>query len=583
MEVIHDLLVIGGGINGAGIARDAAGRGLSVVLVERNDLGVATSSASSKLIHGGLRYLEHAEFRLVAEALAEREIVLRIAGHLAWPTRFVMPHVPELRARWMIRIGLFLYDHLTRRSLLPGSHAVRLDRPPYDAGLRRDLKHGFVYSDCRVDDARLVLANASDASKRGARILVGVECTSARREQGVWRAQLSNGETLQARAVVNAAGPWVKQVLNDKLGQATRDAVRLVKGSHIVLPQLYKGEHAFILQNDDRRVVFMIPFEEHFTLIGTTDIDYEGDAAAPAASAEEVAYLCRAAGRYLARPPQPAEVVWSYAGVRPLYDDGSEDPSAITRDYTLRVDDARRRRAVALRFRRQDHDLSQARRACPGEAGALLPRPAPGMDGARAVTGKRFQRSGGGKGRALQALSAAAAAAPAGGIPAPRHLGARSARRRSPWRGLRRRADRARGELPHAARMGEDRRRGAMAANEMRPAHDRGAAPARGPGGRPVKPLAELDARGVTAVLADIDDTLTTDGKLTAEAYAALERLREAGFRVVPVTGRPAGWCDHIARMWPVDAVVGENGAFYFYYGDGRLERRFQQDEATPG
>jgi glycerol-3-phosphate dehydrogenase len=339
MEVIHDLLVIGGGINGAGIARDAAGRGLSVVLVERNDLWVATSSASSKLIHGGLRYLEHAEFRLVAEALAEREIMLRIAGHLAWPTRFIMPHVPELRARWMIRIGLFLYDNLTRRSLLPGSHAVRLDRPPYDDGLRRDLKHGFAYSDCRVDDARLVLANASDASKRGARILVGVECTAAQREQGVWRAALSNGETVQARAVVNAAGPWLKQVLNDKLGQATRDAVRLVKGSHIVLPQLYKGEHAFILQNDDRRVVFMIPFEEHFTLIGTTDIDYEGDAAAPVASEEEIAYLCRAAGRYLARPPQPAEVVWSYAGVRPLYDDGSEDPSAITRDYTLRVDD----------------------------------------------------------------------------------------------------------------------------------------------------------------------------------------------------------------------------------------------------
>jgi glycerol-3-phosphate dehydrogenase len=339
MELIHDLLVIGGGINGAGIARDAAGRGLSVALVERDDLGVATSSASSKLVHGGLRYLEQAEFRLVAEALAEREILLRIAGHLAWPTRFVMPHVPELRARWMIRIGLFLYDHLARRSLLPGSHAVRLDRPPYDAGLRRDLKHGFVFSDCRVDDARLVLANASDASKRGARVLVGVECTGARREQGVWRAELSNGQTLRARAVVNAAGPWVKQVLNHKLGQPTRDAVRLVKGSHIVLPQLYSGDHAFILQNDDRRVVFMIPFEERFTLIGTTDIDYDGDAAAPAASEAEVTYLCRAAGRYLARPPQPAEVVWRYAGVRPLYDDGSEDPSAITRDYTLRVDD----------------------------------------------------------------------------------------------------------------------------------------------------------------------------------------------------------------------------------------------------
>jgi glycerol-3-phosphate dehydrogenase len=339
MEVIHDLLVIGGGINGAGIARDAAGRGLSVVLVERDDLGAATSSASSKLIHGGLRYLEHAEFRLVAEALAEREIVLRIAGHLAWPLRFVMPHVPELRPRWMIRIGLFLYDHLARRSLLPGSQAVRLDRPPYDAGLRRDLKYGFVYSDCRVDDARLVLANAADAASRGARILVGVECTRARRAQGLWRAELSNGHTVQARAVVNAAGPWVKEVLNHQLGEATRDAVRLVKGSHIVLPRLYAGDHAFILQNDDRRVVFMIPYEERFTLVGTTDVDYEGDASAPVASQAEVDYLCRAAGRYLARPPQPADVVWRYAGVRPLYDDGSQDPSAITRDYTLRVDD----------------------------------------------------------------------------------------------------------------------------------------------------------------------------------------------------------------------------------------------------
>ena len=339
MEVIYDLLVIGGGINGAGIARDAAGRGLSVALVERDDLGVATSSASSKLVHGGLRYLEQAEFRLVAEALAEREVVLRIAGHLAWPTRFIMPHVPELRPRWMIRIGLFLYDHLARRSMLPGSHSVRLDRPPYDSGLRRELKHGFVFSDCRVDDARLVIANAADAARRGARILVGVECLRARRHQGLWRAELSNGETVQARAVVNAAGPWVKKVLNDRLGEETRDSVRLVKGSHIVLPRLYQGDHAFILQNDDRRVVFMIPFEERFTLVGTTDVDYEGDAAAPAASEEEVDYLCRAAGRYLARAPQPADVVWRYAGVRPLYDDGSDDPSAITRDYTLRVDD----------------------------------------------------------------------------------------------------------------------------------------------------------------------------------------------------------------------------------------------------
>jgi len=338
MEV-SDLVVVGGGINGAGIARDAAGRGLSVTLVEKSDLAVATSSASSKLIHGGLRYLEQYEFRLVAESLAEREIMLRIAGHLTWPTRFIMPHVPELRPRWMIRTGLFLYDHLTRRSLLPGSQAVRLDQPPYHAGLRPELRHGFAYSDCRVDDSRLVVVNALDAQNHGARILVGVECRRARREDGVWRVELSSGETLRAKAVVNAAGPWVKRVLNEDLGQSTRDSVRLVKGSHIVLPRLYEGAHAFILQNDDRRVVFMIPYEDRFTLIGTTDVDFDGDPAKVEASEAEVDYLCRAAARYLARPPQPSEVLWTYAGVRPLYDDGSQDPSAITRDYTLRVDD----------------------------------------------------------------------------------------------------------------------------------------------------------------------------------------------------------------------------------------------------
>jgi glycerol-3-phosphate dehydrogenase len=335
----YDLLVIGGGINGAGIARDAAGRGLSVILVEKADLAGATSSASSKLIHGGLRYLEQFEFRLVAEALAEREILLRIAGHLTWPTRFVAPHVPGLRPRWMIRTGLFLYDHLARRSLLPGSQAVRLDRPPYASGLRPQIRHGFVFSDCRVDDARLVVANALDAAQRGARILTRTELVSARRRNAAWRAELSSGAAVEARAVVNAAGPWVKQVLNHNLAQPTRDAVRLVKGSHIVLPRLYEGEHAFILQNDDGRVVFMIPFEDRFTLVGTTDVDYDGDPAAPAASEAEVDYLCRALGRYLAHPPAPSEALWRYAGVRPLYDDGSSDPSAITRDYTLRLDD----------------------------------------------------------------------------------------------------------------------------------------------------------------------------------------------------------------------------------------------------
>ena len=335
--MIYDLLVIGGGINGAGIARDAAGRGLATLLAERGDLAGATSSASSKLIHGGLRYLEQFEFRLVAEALAEREILLRIAGHLAWPLHFVIPHVPELRPRWMIRIGLFLYDHLARRSVLPASQAVRLDAPPYAAGLQSRFKYGFVYADCRVDDARLVVANALDAQRRGARVMVRTECMSARRDGALWRARLSNGEEVGARAIVNAAGPWVKHVLNDRLGQPSRDAVRLVKGSHIVLPRLYEGEHAFIVQNDDRRVVFIIPFEDRFTLVGTTDVPVnEMDALEP--TDDEVRYLCAAASRYLARPIDPARLVWRYAGVRPLYDDGSADPSSITRDYTLRLD-----------------------------------------------------------------------------------------------------------------------------------------------------------------------------------------------------------------------------------------------------
>jgi glycerol-3-phosphate dehydrogenase len=334
----YDLLIIGGGINGAGIARDAAGRGLKVLLVEKDDLSAHTSSSSSKLIHGGLRYLEQFEFRLVAEALAEREVLLDIAPHLVWPARFVMPHVPELRPRWMIRCGLFLYDHLARRASLPGSQAVRLDAPPYGAGLKTQFRHGFVYSDCRVDDARLVVINAMDARNRGATILTRTECLSARREGGIWRAMLSGSREIRARAIVNAAGPWVKQVLNDRLRQPSRDGVKLVKGSHIVLPQLYPGDHAFILQNDDRRVVFMIPYGDHHTLVGTTDVPFDGDAGTAAATDVEVDYLCRAASRYLARTVDPAQVTWRYAGVRPLHDDGSSNPSAVTRDYTLRVD-----------------------------------------------------------------------------------------------------------------------------------------------------------------------------------------------------------------------------------------------------
>src|SRR5688572_18883475 len=341
-----DLLVIGGGINGAGIARDAAGRGLKVVLAERGDLGAATSSASSKLIHGGLRYLEHFEFRLVAEALAEREVLLRVAAHLVRPMLFVMPHAPGLRPRWMIRLGLFLYDHLARRSLLPGSQPVRLDRSGYGEALRPGLRHGFLYSDCAVDDSRLVIANARDARARGARVLPRTEVLSARRSDGAWLARLASGEEVRARAIVNAAGPWAKRVLDERLGERPAPEVRLVQGSHIVVPRRYPGEHAFILQNDDGRVVFVIPFEERFTLIGTTEVPLQDDPDAARPSREEIEYLCQAASRYLARALEPSEVVWRYAGVRPLSDDGKRDPSAVTRGYTLHVDDEQGRAPV---------------------------------------------------------------------------------------------------------------------------------------------------------------------------------------------------------------------------------------------
>lgn len=338
----YDLLVIGGGINGAGIARDAAGRGLKVLLVEQSDLAAATSSCSSKLIHGGLRYLEQYNFRLVAEALAEREVLLNIAPHLVEPLRFVMPYVSGLRPRWMIRVGLFLYDNLARRTRLRGSHGLKLGASPYGQGLNGRFSHAFVYSDCRVDDARLVLANAVSARECGARIETRTACVAAQRAAGEWRVELrafgGAQRAVAARAIVNAAGPWVQQVLNQRLHQESGHQIKLVKGSHIVVRRAYSGEHAFILQNDDRRVVFLIPYEQDYTLIGTTEEVLDGGPAAVEASAGEIDYLCRVANRYLAQPITAAQVVWSYAGIRPLYDDGTANPSAITRDYTLELD-----------------------------------------------------------------------------------------------------------------------------------------------------------------------------------------------------------------------------------------------------
>ncbi|WP_151445543.1 glycerol-3-phosphate dehydrogenase [Lacisediminimonas profundi] len=340
-----DLLIVGGGINGAGIARDAAGRGLRVGLCEANDFAGATSSASTKLIHGGLRYLEYYEFRLVAEALAERENLLAIAPHIAWPLRFVMPHVRELRPRWMIRTGLWLYDRLGGRNSLPKSASVKLSGTRWGAGLSPQLHDGFVYSDAWVDDARLVILNLRSAQQHGAEIFARTRLLDARRSDGLWHCTVADasGATriLTSRTLVNAAGPWVGQV--EQLAHSSRNrqgsAVRLVRGSHIVVPRLYDGEHAYILQNDDRRIVFMIPYEGEFTLIGTTDVAQENMDHGVQVAPHEEAYLLRAVNRYLARPVDAGQIAWRYAGVRPLFDDESDNPSAITRDYTLALDE----------------------------------------------------------------------------------------------------------------------------------------------------------------------------------------------------------------------------------------------------
>lgn len=334
-----DLLVIGGGINGTGIARDAAGRGLRVILAEASDLASATSSASSKLIHGGLRYLELYEFRLVREALAEREVMLRIAPHLVHPLSFVMPHNDRLRPAWMLRIGLFLYDHMGGKHTLPGSEALDLAHLPEGAPLRPALTRGFRYADCWVDDARLVVATAIDAAERGADILTRTRVTAAVPDNGGWRVTLRSQDgserNVRARAVVNAAGPWAGDVDHAVLGITTRAHLRLVKGSHIIVPRLYAGDHAYILQAADRRVVFVLPYGADYNLVGTTDLEIPAMPQKPAISAAEIDYLCAAVGDYFRAAPCPADVVASYAGVRPLYDDGAGSASKVTRDYVL--------------------------------------------------------------------------------------------------------------------------------------------------------------------------------------------------------------------------------------------------------
>jgi glycerol-3-phosphate dehydrogenase len=334
---MYDLLIVGGGINGAAIARDAAGRGRKVLLVEKDDLAQHTSSASSKLIHGGLRYLEQYEFRLVREALKEREILLRTAPHLVRPLRFVLPVAEGMRRPWMIRAGLKLYDLLSWGSSLPRSRGVIRSEEALREPLADPRARLFTYWDARVDDARLTVLNAVDARSRGAEIETRTEFVSARRHGDHWQALLSEGRKVAARAIVNAAGPWVSEILGRRLSEDARSRVRLVKGSHVVVPALYAGDHAYILQQPDGRVVFAIPYQTDFTLVGTTDVAVEAPET-PTLSDEEALYLCEAVGRFFRKRIAPRDFVWSYAGVRALYDDGEAAAQEVTRDYHLELD-----------------------------------------------------------------------------------------------------------------------------------------------------------------------------------------------------------------------------------------------------
>lgn len=341
---MYDIAIIGGGINGCGIARDAVGRGLSVLLAEKGDLASGTSSWSTKLIHGGLRYLEYYEFRLVREALKEREVLWSMAPHIIQPARFVLPHHAGLRPAWLLRLGLFLYDHLGGRAKLPGTRVLDLRSDVAGGPLRQKYTRAFEYSDCRVDDARLVILNARDAADRGARILPRTSVTSARRTGDSWTVELLDHKTgatsrITARLLINAAGPWIDTVLNNVFEQRDAHHVRLVKGSHIVVPKLFDHDRCYIFQNNDGRIVFAIPYEGDFTLIGTTDVDYTGDPGDSKIDENESAYLCSTVSQYFRKAVTPEQVVWSFSGVRPLFDDDATRAQEATRDYVIRCED----------------------------------------------------------------------------------------------------------------------------------------------------------------------------------------------------------------------------------------------------
>lgn len=344
MNHILDVFIIGGGVNGAGIARDAAGRGLSVMMCEKDDLAQGTSSRSGKLVHGGLRYLEFYEFRLVREALIEREVLLNAAPHIIWPMRFVLPHSPGDRPAWLVRLGLFLYDHLGGRKKLPGTRTLNLHRDPEGAPVQDRYNRGFEYSDCWVDDARLVTLNALDAAERGATILTRTRCVSAQRSGDAWEIVLQHtatGEkrTVRAKALVNAAGPWVLDIINQVTHTHSSRSVRLVKGSHIIVPKFWEGQQAYLMQNHDKRVIFVNPYEGDKALIGTTDIPWQGNADAVTADDSEQQYLIDAVNRYFKIKLSASDVITRFSGVRPLFDDGKGNPSAVTRDYVFDLDE----------------------------------------------------------------------------------------------------------------------------------------------------------------------------------------------------------------------------------------------------
>ena len=334
----YDIMIIGGGVNGCGIARDAAGRGLSVGLAEMNDLASATSSASTKLFHGGLRYLEHYKFRLVREALVEREVLLKAMPHISWPMRFVLPIHKKMRPSWLIRLGLFMYDGMGGRKILPGTRTVNLKHDIVGSPLKAKFTKAFEYSDCWVQDSRLVVLNARDAGERGADIFTRTKVISAEREGDLWKVSLSDesgARDIYARVLVNAGGPWVADIVKNAVKLDTREGVRLVRGSHIVTEKLFDHDRAYFFQGSDNRIIFAIPFEDDFTLIGTTDLDHEGDPADPVCTEEEADYLRKFASEYFERPIRKSDIVWSYSGVRPLYDDGASSATEATRDYVL--------------------------------------------------------------------------------------------------------------------------------------------------------------------------------------------------------------------------------------------------------